>query len=262
MVDVKRVATMELIPAIDLRGGVVVRLRQGDFEQESVHGSDPLAVARRWAEQGASRLHLVDLDGARAGRPAQADLMERIVSSVSIPCQVGGGIRTEEDARRVLTLGADRVILGTALLRDLQLGRKLVDEHGPHRIVAAIDVRGGMAVGSAWSTDADEVDPRATIERLIADGLEWFAVTSIERDGMLTGPDLETLVALREVFPEARLIASGGISRIGDLQALAEAGMAAAILGRSLYEGRIDLTETLAAMSSGATRPRDARGGR
>ncbi len=170
------------------------------------------------------------------------------MSSVSIPCQVGGGIRSADDAREMLMRGVDRVILGTALLRDGRLGPELVEEHGPHRIVAAIDVRGGVAVGSAWATDAEGVDVRATIERLSAGGLEWFVVTSVERDGMLTGPDLENLGALREAFPEAYLIASGGISSSDDLRALADLGMAAAILGRSLYEGQIDLHEALAAM--------------
>lgn len=250
MVAVKPDAEMEIIPAIDLLEGRVVRLRQGDFERESIFGSDPVAVARQWGEQGARRLHLVDLDGARAGRPRQASLVERIISSVSIPCQVGGGIRTSDDARRMLALGADRVILGTALLRDLRLGPGLVKKHGAERIVAAIDVRGGMAVGSAWAAGAAGEDPRAAVERLCEAGLQWFAVTSVERDGMLTGPDLATLVALRDAFPKARLIASGGIATVADLRALAGAGMAAAILGRSLYEGRIDLNEALAATAS------------
>ncbi|MDQ3491964.1 MAG: 1-(5-phosphoribosyl)-5-[(5-phosphoribosylamino)methylideneamino] imidazole-4-carboxamide isomerase [Chloroflexota bacterium] len=240
---------MELIPAIDLRDGMVVRLRQGDFERESVHGRDPVAVAGRWAGEGASRLHLVDLDGARAGRPAQSALVERIISSVSLPCQVGGGIRTLDDARRILLLGADRVILGTALLADPGLARELIEEHGPHRIVAAIDIRGDLAVGSAWAFDAQGLDHRNVIERLSSAGMEWFAVTSVERDGMLSGPDERTLGALRAAFPAARLIASGGISSIEDLRTLAEAGMAAAILGRSLYEGRIDLKEALATIS-------------
>ncbi len=250
MVAVKRDAGMEIIPAIDLREGRVVRLRQGDFERESTFGGDPVAVARQWAEQGARRLHLVDLDGARAGHPVQASLVERIISSVSIPCQVGGGIRTSDDARRMQALGADRVILGTALLRDRRLGPDLVKDHGAERIVAAIDVRGGMAVGSAWTAGAAGEDYGPAVERLCEAGLRWFAVTSVERDGMLTGPDLATLIALRDAFPKARLIASGGIATVADLRALAGAGMAAAILGRSLYEGRIDLTEALAATSS------------
>lgn len=248
MAAVKRDTGMEIIPAIDLREGRVVRLRQGDFAGESTFGSDPVAVARQWAEQGARRLHLVDLDGARAGRPVQASLVERIVSSVSIPCQVGGGIRTRDDAQRMLALGADRVILGTALLKDLRLGPDLVNERGSESIVAAIDVRGGMAVGSAWAADAAGEDYRAAVERLCEAGFQWFAVTSVERDGMLTGPDLATLVALRDAYPKARFIASGGIATVADLRALAEAGMAAAIVGRSLYEGRIELTEALAAM--------------
>lgn len=240
---------MELIPAIDLRDGKVVRLRQGDFDRESVHGLDPVAVAKRWEGEGASRLHLVDLDGARAGRPAQAALVERIVESVAIPCQVGGGIRTAEDARGMLALGADRVILGTALLADPDLAHELIEEHGHQRIVAAIDVRGGMAVGSAWQAEGEGVDAFAAIERLSSVGVEWFAVTSIERDGMLTGPDLDGLTALRDAFPAAQLIASGGITSLADLRALAAAGMAAAILGRSLYERRIDLKDALATIS-------------
>ena len=238
---------MELIPAIDLREGRVVRLQQGDFERESVHGVDPIAVAQRWASEGASRLHLVDLDGALVGLPVQAALVGSIIASVDIPCQVGGGIRGAADARRLLDHGADRVILGTALLRDRYLGGLLVEEHGPERIVAAIDVREGAAVGSAWTADAAGEDASNVIERLRESGLAWFAVTSIERDGMLSGPDLPALKALRGEFPEACFIASGGIASIEDLRALAQAGMAAAILGRSLYEGRIDLAEALAA---------------
>lgn len=225
-----------------------MRLRQGDFEQESVYGSDPIAVAQRWAALGAPRLHLVDLDGARAGRPVQAALVERIVASVSVPCQVGGGVRSAADALQMLERGADRVILGTALLRDRDLGGVLVGAHGPQRVVAAIDVRDGSAVGSGWATDAVGADASEAVARLHEDGFLWFAVTSIERDGMLTGPDLRTLAAIRDAFPETRLIASGGIASVEDLQALAEAGMAAAILGRSLYEGRIQLTEALAAV--------------
>lgn len=239
---------MELIPAIDLRGGKVVRLRQGDFAQESVYGHDPIAVAQRWAEIGARRLHVVDLDGARAGRPVQAEIVRLILSSVPIACQVGGGIRTTEDARSMLDLGADRVILGTALLHDRALGRLLVEEHGPQRIVAAIDVRDGLAVGSAWADDTAGEQASSVTERLFESGIRWLAVTSIERDGMLSGPDLPALTALRGALPAARLIASGGISSIEDLRALAQAGMAAAILGRSLYEGRIDLIEAMAAM--------------
>lgn len=243
---------MELIPAIDLRHGRVVRLRQGDFQQESTYGIDPVAVARRWEEQGARRLHVVDLDGAHAGRSVQAELIQRIMSSVAIPCQVGGGIRKIQDARRMLRLGADRVILGTGLLRSPTLGGRLVAEHGADRIVSAIDIRDGAAVGSAWSPDTTGEGFRAAIERLLTGGVRWFAVTSIERDGMLTGPDLATLLGLRDACPEARIIASGGISTVADLRALADAGLPAAILGRSLYEGSIDLAEALAAMSTRA----------
>lgn len=239
---------MELIPAIDLRDGNVVRLRQGDFARESSYGNDAVAIARHWVEQGAQRLHLVDLDGARAGRPVQMETVGLIVASVSIPCQVGGGIRTHDDVRRILALGADRAILGTALLGDRAMSAQLVEEHGADRIVAAIDMRGGKAVGLAWADESAGERATLAMERLHGSGVCWFAVTSIERDGMLTGPDLPTLSGLQDAFPEARLIASGGIATVDDLRALADAGMAAAILGRSLYEGRIDLAAALAAL--------------
>ena len=248
MVGVKPGATMELIPAIDLRAGNVVRLQQGDFARESSYGNDPVAMARHWVEQGAQRLHLVDLDGARAGRPVQMEVVGLIVASVSIPCQVGGGIRTRDDVRRILALGADRAILGTALLRDPAMSVQLVEEHGSDRIVAAIDMRGEKAVGLAWADESTGERATLAMEGLHGSGARWFAVTSIERDGMLTGPDLSTLSGLRDAFPEARLIASGGIATVDDLRALADAGMAAAILGRSLYEGRIDLAAALAAL--------------
>ncbi len=248
MAAVKHGAVMELIPAIDLRGGNVVRLRQGDFARESSYGSDPVATARRWAEEGAKRLHLVDLDGARAGHPVQLEVVGRIVAAVSIPCQIGGGIRTHDDVRRMLALGADRAILGTALLGDPSMSAQLVDEHGVDRIVAAIDMRGGEAVGLAWAAGSAGQDAMIALERLYGSGVRWFAVTSIQRDGMLTGPDLPTLMGIHDAFPEARLIASGGIASVDDLRSLADAGMAAAILGRALYEGRIDMTAALAAL--------------
>jgi phosphoribosylformimino-5-aminoimidazole carboxamide ribotide isomerase len=239
---------MELIPAIDLIDGKVVRLSQGDFERVTIYSTDPVAVARRWAGEGATRLHIVDLDGARAGHPVQAALLAAIVHAVAVPCQVAGGLRTGVDVQAALEAGADRVVLGTALLKSPELATQLVGKHGAESIVAAIDIRDGRAVGEAWSSAAASVDGIDSVLRLSAEGVEWFAVTAIDRDGLLAGPDLDLLDSLARAAPSSRIIASAGVGSIEDLRALAARGFAAAILGRALYEGAIDFRQALAAM--------------
>jgi phosphoribosylformimino-5-aminoimidazole carboxamide ribotide isomerase len=240
---------MELIPAVDLLGGRVVRLAQGDFDRATVYGNDPVEVARRWAGEGATRLHLVDLDGARAGRPVQADLIGKILGAVDIPCQVAGGLRSEDDVRVALEAGADRVVLASALLRSPDLARILVDEYGNNAVVAAIDVREGRAVGEGWSQAGRTVDSLAVIRMLIAAGIRWLAVTAIERDGLLGGPDLELLDTVAAAAPGAHLIASAGVATIADIRALNARGFAGAILGRALYERTIDLRAALAVVA-------------
>jgi phosphoribosylformimino-5-aminoimidazole carboxamide ribotide isomerase len=239
--------TFEVIPAIDLIGGRVVRLAEGDFARETVYGDDPVAIARRWAGEGATRLHIVDLDGARAGRPAQTALIARVVAAVEVPCQVAGGLRDAAAAALALRAGADRVVMGSALLRDPELARRLVDTHGSARIVSAIDVRDGMAVGSGWVAGAAGRPFGDILAELRYAGVELFAVTAIARDGLQEGPDLELLTAAAAAVGPRRIIASAGVSTVADIAELSTRGYAGAILGRALYEGTLELGDALAA---------------
>lgn len=237
----------EILPAIDLHGGRVVRLRQGDFARETAYGDDPVAVATGFADAGARWLHVVDLDGARTGTPAHVGVIEAIVKAVGnlTRIEVAGGLRDEDAVRRVLGSGVGRAVIGTAALRDPAFAGRLVSTHGVERIVAAIDVRDGVAVGEGWARDAAGIDSAAAIRALTDVGVATFEVTAIARDGLLGGPDLplyERLVALRGVS----IIASGGISSIADVRAVRALGCAGAIIGRAIYEGRIDLAEALA----------------
>lgn len=237
---------MELIPAIDLLGGRVVRLAQGDYDRVTTYGDDPVEAARRWVAEGATRLHLVDLDGARAGRPVQADVVARIVAAAGVPCQVAGGLRDAAAVAQALATGADRAILGSALVRMPALGGELVARHGTDAIVAAIDVRDGHALGDGWVRGAQGTPALGLIARLADAGVRWYAVTAIARDGLLEGPDLALLAAARDAAPGARIIASAGVSSTDDIRSLVAGGYAGAILGRALYEGRLGLPEALA----------------
>jgi phosphoribosylformimino-5-aminoimidazole carboxamide ribotide isomerase len=238
---------MELIPAIDLLGGRVVRLSRGAFDAVTDYGDDPVEVARRWAEMGAGRIHIVDLDAAREGKLLQAAVVSRIVAAVGVPCQVAGGIRGTAEVTGALAAGADRVVLGSALISRPELGRELVDRYGAERIVAALDVRADRAVGDGWVAGARSADALSLARALAASGLHRFAVTAIARDGGMEGPDLELLEQVRSAVPGAAIIASGGVGSLADVRALAAGGFEAAITGRALYEGAFTLAEALAA---------------
>ena len=269
----------EIIPAIDIRGGRVVRLRQGDFAREVVYGGDPVAVAQAFAAEGAARLHVVDLDGAREGRPSQAALIRSVVESVAIPVQVAGGMRDQESVEAAFGFGADRVVLGSALLARPRFAAELVSRYG-YRLVAALDVRDGLAVGEAWRHGASGVPVLEAAAGLAAAGVNTFAVTAVARDGGLGGPDLALLERVLGLIGgglvggglvggvredgrgdvrgdawgvprvEARVIASGGVSSPADIVAVRALGCAGAILGRALYEGRLSLGEAIAAARS------------
>jgi len=238
---------MEVIPAIDLLGGRVVRLAMGAYDTVTDYGGDPVAVARRWVAQGAPRIHVVDLDAAREGRPMQAEVVECIVAAVDVPCQVAGGIRDADTVASALTAGAGRVVLGSALIGHPVLARTLVERHGPDRIVAALDVREGQALGDGWVEGARGSDVIGLAKQLAAAGIRWFAVTAIARDGLMSGPDLDLLEAVRDAVPVGAIIASGGIGSLSDIRELAARGFDAAIAGRALYEGTFTLPEALAA---------------
>jgi phosphoribosylformimino-5-aminoimidazole carboxamide ribotide isomerase len=238
---------MELIPAIDLLGGVVVRLEQGAYDKVTEYDRRPADVARRWQALGATRLHIVDLEAAKAGDRRQSSIVASVIEAVDIPCQVAGGVRDVTTARALVLAGADRVVMGTALVRDPELAPAAIASIGPERLVAAVDVREGQAVGGGWTVDADRRPAADLVTRLAGSGVELFAVTAIARDGLMIGPDLELLeTAAHHAGGHDRIIASAGVTTIEDIRVLATRGFAGAILGRALYEGRLDLVEALA----------------
>jgi phosphoribosylformimino-5-aminoimidazole carboxamide ribotide isomerase len=250
------VSTFELLPAIDLRGGRVVRLQQGDFRRETAYDDDPAAVARRFAGEGARWLHIVDLDGARAGEPRQVDAIRAIVAGVGdgVACEVAGGLRETAAVDAALEVGAARVVIGTAALRDPSFAGRLVARDGAARVVVALDVRDGHAVGDGWRRGAVEVPVDEALARLADEGVSMFAVTAIERDGILEGPDLGLLGRLVGLG-RGRIIASAGISSVADLLAVRELGCSGAIVGRALYEGRLTVAMAVAALGDAGSPP-------
>jgi phosphoribosylformimino-5-aminoimidazole carboxamide ribotide isomerase len=243
--------TFELLPAIDLIGGRVVRLRQGDFDQETAYDDDPVGVARRFAEQGAQWLHVVDLDGARAGEPRQLEIAAAIVAEVAgqTLVELGGGLRTAESVAGALGTGAARAAVGTAALRDPSFAGELVARHGASRIVVSVDVRDGQALGEGWREGAPGLPAADAVAALADAGVTTFEVTAIERDGLLEGPNLDLLRAL-VALDRGRIIASGGVASIEDVLAVQAAGCTGAIVGRALYEGRLDVRSVIEALDA------------
>ena len=239
----------ELLPAIDLVGGRIVRLRQGDFAQATTYGDDPVVIARAFGEAGAVWLHVVDLDGARAGSPLQLPAVAGIAAAVAGRARVelGGGLRTPEAVAAALNAGVARVAVGTAAVGNPSFAADLVARHGSGRVAASIDIRDGLALGEGWRPGAAGLPATEAVLRLADAGVTTFEVTAIERDGMLGGPDLSALAAL-VALGRGRIIASGGIASIDDVLAARSIGCAGAIVGRALYEGRIDLAELIAAV--------------
>jgi phosphoribosylformimino-5-aminoimidazole carboxamide ribotide isomerase len=240
---------MILVPAVDILGGKAVRLTQGAFDQPTVYDEDPLEAALRWVREGARALHVVDLDGARSGEPINLGHVRRIARHVSVPVQVGGGVRTIEALDRVVEAGAQRVVVGTVAYRDLDLLDEAIARIGD-RLVVSIDARGGRLAGSGWLEQTD-LPVQAAIERLGARGVRRFVYSSIERDGLLEGPDLE---AIREVAQAVRgsFLYSGGVSSLEDLGALSklrQVNLTGVIVGKALYEGRFSVGEAQAALN-------------
>ena len=236
---------MEIIPAIDLRGGRCVRLVQGDYDRETVFSDDPVATAQRWVSEGAPRLHVVDLDGAREGRPVNADAAGTIIAAVAIPVQVAGGVRDLDAVERWLAAGADRVVLGTAAVRDPTLAQEAARRHG-ERIAVSVDGRDGLFAAEGWREQTDQrVDD--LLRRFVELGVQRFIYTDIGVDGTLTAPNYEAVAALVRATP-APLIAAGGVAEVAHLVRLAGLGVEGAIVGRALYEGRVSLPEALAAV--------------
>ncbi len=241
----------DLLPAIDLRGGRVVRLLRGDFALETSYADDPVATAVDFAVARARWLHVVDLDGARDPEARQVGLLCAIVQTVGerARVEVAGGLRDERAVEEMLHAGAARAVIGTAALADPAFAGRLVAAHGAERIAAALDVRDGLAVGHGWRPGAGGVPVKDAVRRLADAGISTFEVTAIDRDGTLEGPDLRLLGSLVSLDRGA-VIASAGISTIADLRAVGALGCRGAIVGRALYDGRLGLPEALAAMGS------------
>ena len=239
---------MELLPAIDLRNGKCVRLFKGDYGQETVFSDDPAAVAARWASEGAKMIHVVDLDGAREGAPANLTVVGDIVSSAKVPVQLGGGIRTSEAAGRALALGVDRVLLGTTAVREPQTIGEICREHGPEALVVTVDARDGNVATEGW-TQASETRAIDLVEQMMRLGVIRFLYTDIDRDGTLTEPNYR---AIQELIDQTGvcLIAAGGIASVAHILKLADLGVEAAVVGKALYTGDIDLEAALGALAS------------
>jgi phosphoribosylformimino-5-aminoimidazole carboxamide ribotide isomerase len=238
-----------LLPAIDIRGGQAVRLLQGDYERETAYDADPVDAARRWAGEGAQYLHVVDLDGAKQGTPRNLAAIERIAAAVPCPIQVGGGLRDSRAVRDVLDAGATRVVIGTAALRDPNFLAAMIEAHG-ERVVVSIDSRNGEALLSGWSEGSGSGDDEA-IGMLAVQGVTRFLFTAIEVDGTMEGPALDQLARIAEAT-DARILASGGVGELADLEALARdapTNVEGAIVGRALYERRFTVAEGIAALA-------------
>ena len=237
---------MTIYPAIDLRGGRCVRLMEGDYARETVYGDDPVEVARRWEATGARWLHVVDLDGARAGRPMQTDLVRAIAAAVSIPVQVGGGLRDEAAVAAVLGAGAARAVVGTIAVRDPALCRAICGAH-PGRVAVGIDARDGTVRTAGWLEQSGDA-PAAMAARLGAMGAAAVIYTDIARDGTETGPDVDGTQAVARAAG-IPVIASGGIGSLDHVRAvatLAPDGVEGVIIGRALYTGAVRLADALA----------------
>ena len=234
---------MILYPAIDILDGRVVRLVRGDFDAATEYAAGPLEAARAWREAGARRLHIVDLDGARAGEPVNLDAVARVVADAGLPVQLGGGLRSSAALARALDAGVDRVVLGTAAFADASLLAGALAEHGA-RVVVSVDVRGGMVSTAGW-TQTGSLEAVAAVRELVARGVRSFVYTDVDRDGMLGGLDLDAIVRVTDAV-EGELLYSGGIGSLQDLRALAalrHPRLAGVIAGKALYEGRFTIAE-------------------
>ncbi|OHB69231.1 MAG: 1-(5-phosphoribosyl)-5-[(5-phosphoribosylamino)methylideneamino]imidazole-4-carboxamide isomerase [Planctomycetes bacterium RBG_13_63_9] len=235
---------MEIWPAIDLRGGKCVRLKQGDYEQETVFGEDPAAMARHWVGLGARRLHLVDLDGARDGQPGNLESVRAIVAAADVPCELGGGIRAEQTIRRLLDLGLSRLVIGTLAIRQPDWFRRMCRQF-PGKLVLGIDARQGRVATDGW-LKTSEMEATELARQLAGEPIAAVVYTDIATDGMMTGPNVAAMAAMQAAV-EVPVVASGGVTTRDDVARLAAAGVAGCIIGRALYEGTLALADAISA---------------
>jgi len=251
---------VRLYPAIDILGGSAVRLVRGDFDAKKVYDPDPLSAARSWIDAGARHLHIVDLDGAREGRPMHIRQLEGITRDLQargldVTVQYGGGLRSVQAVDEALQAGVARVILGTAAFSDTELLETALERHGPERVMVSVDVRAGRVVVEGWTRAAD-VDVKEVFAGLIERGVRQLAYTNVDRDGMLAGPNLDDLVWVARAAEHGRLIYSGGIGALSDLEHLVELraqeqldSLDGVIVGKALYEGRFTITQAHQALA-------------
>jgi phosphoribosylformimino-5-aminoimidazole carboxamide ribotide isomerase len=234
---------MILLPAVDILEGKTVRLEKGSFDSRTVYDADPLDAARRWVDAGARMLHIVDLDGARAGIPRHLKLVSRIANAVEVPIELGGGLRTPEAVDEAVAAGAARIVLGTAAYRDVDFLDEVLSRHGD-RVVVSIDARHGSLAAEGW-TEQTDIPDESVVAHFGARGVRRFIYSSIERDGMLSGPDLDSVRRIASAV-RGSFIYSGGVSSLDDLRALAalrQVNLAGVIVGKALYEQRFDVGE-------------------
>ncbi|MFP4661059.1 MAG: 1-(5-phosphoribosyl)-5-[(5-phosphoribosylamino)methylideneamino]imidazole-4-carboxamide isomerase [Halanaerobiales bacterium] len=232
---------MEIIPAIDLKDGRCVRLVKGDYNRETVYSQEPLKMAEHWQNQGATRLHMVDLDGAKDGMPVNLDIIKEITAALEIPVQLGGGIRSLEIIDNYLKSGVGRVILGTIALQEPEVVKKAVDKYGPEKIVVGVDAKKGKVAVNGWLEDSQKT-VEEMIEQMKALGVRIFIYTDISKDGTLEGPDIEGLEKYNQI-DGIELVASGGVSCFEDLEKLVKINIGSVIVGKALYTG--DLSEDI-----------------
>ncbi|MDA1296936.1 MAG: 1-(5-phosphoribosyl)-5-[(5-phosphoribosylamino)methylideneamino]imidazole-4-carboxamide isomerase [Chloroflexi bacterium] len=234
---------MEVIPAIDLLGGKCVRLVQGDYEQQRVFDDDPVGVAARWTAAGATRIHVVDLDGARDGVRANAGAVQAVVKSAGVPVQLGGGIRTADDAERLREIGVDRIIFGTAAVTAPEQVAAAVEQIGAEHVMVGVDARDGRVQTRGW-TETSDLMAIDLIHRMGNLGVRRFMYTDTSRDGTLSHPNFESIASIISSvrYP---IVAAGGVASIGDLLRLARSGVEAAVTGLAIYSGAIDLRRAI-----------------
>ncbi len=235
---------MQIWPAIDLRDGKCVRLRQGDYNRETIFGDDPAAMARRWVDEGAECLHLVDLDGARDGTSANRHAVAAILSAVSVPCELGGGVRDEATIRSWLDAGLARLVIGTKALKEPDWFRDMCRRH-PGRLVLGLDARDGRVATDGW-LDVSDVSATELAQQYAGEPLAAIVYTDIAKDGMMAGTNLPAMRAMREAV-NLPVIASGGVTTAEDVRQLAQVEMAGCIIGRALYEGTLTIAEAIMA---------------
>lgn len=237
---------MIIFPAIDIRGGQCVRLVKGDFAQETVFSQRPEIMAKRWEEEGGEYLHLVDLDGARAGQSRNLDVVEMILKTINIPVELGGGIRTMDNIKRVLEMGVTRVILGSIAVKDPELVKTACKEYGSERIVVGIDAKDGIVAVDGWGVSG-EVKATELAKRMADGGVKHIIYTDISRDGTLTGVNAKATAEIAKVSG-IKVVASGGVSSIEDIKLVKEYeqdGIEGVIVGKSIYTGALSLPEAI-----------------